>query len=305
MREHVGRVLSALVALPLLYGAVRFLPLPLFAVLIAAVVFLAQIEFYRMTLGARPRLSVTLDRHDGPAARRARYAVVGVGAVAGAGIVVIASQPAWAAGLPLLATALVMAVGVAALARGNDLASRERGGEDWRQASTDAALVVFGVWYVAWLFAHLVSLRELRGGEWLVFFVLWVTWIGDSAAYYVGRAIGKTPLAPRLSPKKTVAGAVGGVAASAAAAVIAAAWFVDGFSWPEAVGVGVGGGLAGMAGDLAESMFKRGAGVKDSGGLIPSHGGFLDKIDGLLFTAPLFYYYLVWVKGYGAHGVAG
>jgi phosphatidate cytidylyltransferase len=295
VREHVGRVLSALVALPLLYGAVRFLPFSLFAVLIAAVVFLAQIEFYRMTLGARPRFSVTLDRHDGPAVRRARYAVAGVGAAAGAGIVVIASQPAWASGLPLLATALVMTVGVAALG----------GGQDWRQASTDAALVVFGVWYVAWLFAHLVSLRELRGGEWLVFFVLWVTWIGDAAAYYVGRAIGKTPLAPRLSPKKTVAGAVGGVAASAAAAVIAAAWFVDGFSWPEAVGVGVGGGLAGMAGDLAESMFKRGAGVKDSGGLIPSHGGFLDKIDGLLFTAPLFYYYLVWVKGYGAHGVAG
>jgi len=295
VREHVGRVLSALVALPLLFGAVRFLPLSLFAVLIAAVVFLAQIEFYRMTLGARPRFSVTLDRHDGPAARRARYAVAGVGAAAGAGIVVIASQPAWAAGLPLLATALVMTVGVTALG----------GGQDWRQASTDAALVVFGVWYVAWLFAHLVSLRELRGGEWLVFFVLWVTWIGDAAAYYVGRAIGKTPLAPRLSPKKTVAGAVGGVAASAAAAVIAAAWFIDGFSWPEAVVVGVGGGLAGMAGDLAESMFKRGAGVKDSGGLIPSHGGFLDKIDGLLFTAPLFYYYLVWVKGYGAHGVAG
>jgi len=285
VREHVGRVLSALVALPLLYGAVRFLPLPLFAVLIAAVVFLAQIEFYRMTL----------DWHDGPAARRARYAVAGVGAAAGAGIVVIASQPAWAAGLPLLATVLVMAVGVTAL--GVE--------QDWRQASTDAALVVFGVWYVAWLFAHLVSLRGLRGGEWLVFFVLWVTWIGDAAAYYVGRAIGKTPLAPRLSPKKTVAGAVGGVAASAAAAVIAAAWFVDGFSWPEAVGVGIGGGLAGMAGDLVESVFKRGAGVKDSGGLVPSHGGFLDKIDGLLFTAPLFYYYLVWVKGYGAHGVAG
>jgi len=63
--------------------------------------------------------------------------------------------------------------------------------------------------------------------------------------------------------------------------------------------------VAGMAGDLVESVFKRGAGVKDSGGFIPSHGGFLDKIDGLLFTAPLFYYYLVWVKGYGAHGVAG
>jgi len=285
VREHVGRVLSALVALPLLYGAIRFLPLPLFAVLTAAVVFLAQIEFYRMTLGW----------HDGPVVRKARYAAPGVGVAAGAGIVVIASQPARAAGLPLLATALVMAVGVTAL----------RGGQDWRQASTDAALVVFGVWYVAWLFAHFVSLRELRGGEWLVFFVLWVTWIGDAAAYYVGRAIGKTPLAPRLSPKKTVAGAVGGVAASAAAAVIAAAWFIDGFSWPEAVVVGVVGGLAGMAGDLVESMFKRGAGVKDSGGLIPSHGGFLDKIDGLLFTAPLFYYYLVWVKGYGAHGVAG
>src|SRR3989338_9171910 len=140
-----------------------------------------------MTLGERPRLSVTLDRRDGPVVRTARYAAPGVGVAAGAGIVVIASQPAWAAGLPLLATALVMAVGVMALARGNDLASRERGGQDWRQASTDAALVVFGVWYVAWLFAHLVLLRELRGGEWLVFFFVGVRGIGGSGGGVLGR----------------------------------------------------------------------------------------------------------------------
>ena len=285
MREHTGRVLSALVALPVLYAAVRYLPLFLFAGLVAVVVLLAQLEFYRLVLGpAAPA-----------GAWSARYPTMALGAAFGVGVVVMAYHQAWDTALPFLITALVMTMGGATLWFGKDL----------HFALTDVALAVFGVWYVAWLLGHLVVLRGLRGGDWLVLFVLWVTWIGDSAAYYVGRAVGRTPLAPRVSPKKTRAGAVGGVVGSAVAALVAATWFLDELSWLEAVGLGLGGGLAGMIGDLVESMFKRSAGVKDSGGLIPAHGGLLDKVDGLLFTVPLFYYYLVWVKGYGAHGMAG
>ncbi|MBI3607063.1 MAG: phosphatidate cytidylyltransferase [Nitrospirae bacterium] len=285
MREHTGRVLSALVALPVLYAVVRYLPPPLFAGLIAAVVLLTQLEFYRLVLGPG----------EPAGAWSARYPTMALGAAFGVGVILIAYHQAWDTAFPFMITALVMTVGGATLWFGKDL----------RLALVDAALAVFGVWYVAWMLSHLVLLRGLRGGDWLVLFALWVTWIGDSAAYYVGRAIGRTPLAPRVSPKKTVAGAVGGVVASAVASLVAATWFLDGLSWFEAVGLGIGGGLAGMTGDLVESMFKRSAGVKDSGGLIPAHGGLLDKVDGLLFTVPLFYYYLVWVKGYGPHSVTG
>ncbi len=282
MKEHTGRVLSALVALPVIYAVVRYVSPPFFAGLVAVVVLLAQLEFYRLVLGPGEPVG-------------ARYPAMALGAAFGMGVVLIAYHQAWGTALPFLITALVMTVGVATLWLGKDL----------HLALPDVALAVFGVWYVAWLLGHLVLLRGLRGGDWLVLFALWVTWIGDSVAYYVGRAVGRTPLASRVSPKKTIAGAVGGVVGSALAALVAAVWFLGDLSWLEAVGLGIGGGLAGMAGDLVESMFKRSAGVKDSGGLIPAHGGLLDKVDGLLFTVPLFYYYLVWVKGYGPHSVAG
>jgi phosphatidate cytidylyltransferase len=269
---------SAVIALPLLYAAIRYLPAALFAGLIAVVVCLAQIELYRMAL----RVGLAAE----PA--RARYPLYGIAVGGGAGVIIMAYHHAWDMGLPLLATALVMSIGAAALWCGKEL----------NLALTDVALAIFGVWYVAWLLGHLVLLRGLRGGDWLVLFALWVTWIGDSAAYYVGRAVGRTPLAPRISPNKTVAGAVGAVVGSVVAALVAVAWFVDGFTWGEAVVLGLGGGLLGIAGDLVESMFKRSAGVKDSGGILPAHGGLLDKIDGLLFTVPLFYYYVAWVKGY-------
>jgi phosphatidate cytidylyltransferase len=103
-----------------------------------------------------------------------------------------------------------------------------------------------------------------------------------------------------VSPKKTVEGAVGAMAGGVVASVAAAGWFVGALSWGEAAVLGGLVAAAGMVGDLFESLIKRGAGVKDSGGLIPSHGGVLDKIDGLLFTAPLIYHYVAWVKGAGA-----
>lgn len=281
MREHAGRVVTALVALPLLYGAVVWSPPALFAILIGAVTVLAQMELYAMALPSG-------ERHAWGAGR---LPVLAVGVLGGAGLIIaMASFPHAGTGvLPALATALVVAIAVTALASGRD----------WRVATGDAAFSLFGVWYVAWLFGHLVLLRDVPRGEWLVVFALWVTWLADTAAFYVGRVWGRTPLAPRVSPRKTVEGAVAALVGGGVAAVAAAVWFVPEFSWREAAVLGAAIAAAGMTGDLVESLIKRGAGVKDSGGWIPSHGGLLDKIDGLLFTAPVIYYYAVWVKGYG------
>jgi phosphatidate cytidylyltransferase len=285
VREHIGRVLTALIALPLLYGAVVWLPIALFAILIGVVVIVAQMELYAMALS--------------PAERSAwgagRLPVFAAGVIGGAGLVAIVAQyDTWGASLPLTATALVFGIAVAALAYGRDL----------RVATADAAFALFGVWYVAWLLGQVILLRNVPRGEWLVLFALWVTWLADAAAFYVGRLWGRTPLAPRISPRKTVEGAIAALVVGVAAAVVGSVWFVPEFSWSEAAVLGAVVAAAGMVGDLVESVIKRGAGVKDSGGLIPSHGGVLDKIDGLLFTAPVIYHYVVWAKGYGGGGAS-
>lgn len=279
MREHAGRVVSALVALPLVYGAVVWLPTSLFAILIGVVAALAQMELYAMALP--------------PTERRGwgggRLPVFAAGVLGGAGLVtIVAHQGAWGTSLPLVVTALVLGIAVAALASGRDL----------QVAAADAAFALFGVWYVAWLLAQVILLRAVPRGEWLVLFALWVTWLADAAAFYVGRLWGRTPLAPRVSPRKTVEGAIAALIGGVAAAVVGAVWFVPEFPRGEAAVLGAVVAAAGMAGDLVESVIKRGAGVKDSGVLIPSHGGLLDKIDGLLFTAPVIYHYMVWAKGY-------
>lgn len=285
MREHAGRVVTALVALPLVYGAVVWLPAWAFAILIGVVVVVAQVELYAMVLPPNDR----------DAWRSGRLPVFAVGVLGGAGLIaIVASQGARATALPMAATGLVAGLAVTALASGRDV----------RVATTDAAFALFGVWYVAWLLGQIVLLRGAPRGEWLVLFALWVTWLADAAAFYVGRLWGRRPLAPRVSPRKTVEGAVAALAGGVLAAVLGAAWFVPDFSRGEAAVLGALMAAAGMAGDLVESLIKRGAGVKDSGGLIPSHGGLLDKIDGLLFTAPLIYHYVVWAKGYGGAGAS-
>ncbi|ABO50490.1 phosphatidate cytidylyltransferase [Desulforamulus reducens MI-1] len=131
--------------------------------------------------------------------------------------------------------------------------------------------------------------RELENGFMWLLLLLAATWISDTFAYFVGRSLGRHKLAPVLSPKKTVEGAIGGVLGSALTAYIFGI-YQQGGSVGIVVVLGVLIGIAALLGDLVESALKRQAGIKDSGQIIPGHGGFMDRFDSLLFTAPLVYY---------------
>lgn len=155
----------------------------------------------------------------------------------------------------------------------------------------DAAASVLGALYTGLLFGYLVLLRGLGFGQ--VALVLGVTWAADTAAYFAGRAFGRHKLAPRISPGKSVEGALAGLVA--AAAVGAAGGAFAGATPSVGLGVGLIAGVAGPLGDLAESTIKRWCGVKDSGSILPGHGGVLDRFDSLLFTAPCAYYLLLTV----------
>jgi len=157
------------------------------------------------------------------------------------------------------------------------------------------ALTIFAPLYASWLPAFLLTLRggagvTRWGGTWLALLPLVATWVCDTAAMGAGAAIGGPKLAPVVSPKKTWAGAVGGLAGGVAATLVIGLWVLPGLGvslapWRLVV-IGVEIGLLAQLGDVAESLFKREAGVKDSSALIPGHGGVLDRLDSLYFALP-------------------
>ncbi len=159
---------------------------------------------------------------------------------------------------------------------------------------------VTGILYMGWMLGHYVMLRQLDHGRELVILALFTTFACDTSAYFVGRAWGKHHMTPTISPHKTWEGAAGGFAGAVAAAL--ALHFLlnlGGWSLPlsrlEVVGVGCLIGVMAQVGDLLESLLKRRAGVKDSGNLLPGHGGVLDRIDSLVFTGVIVYYFVLWV----------
>jgi phosphatidate cytidylyltransferase len=123
-----------------------------------------------------------------------------------------------------------------------------------------------------------------------------ITWAGDTAAYFAGRAFGRHPLAPHLSPKKTWEGSIAGLVASIAVGVAFRRWLHA--PTEILVGMAIVGNIAGQVGDLLESAYKRSAGVKDSGSMLPGHGGVLDRIDALILAFPVVWYY--WVLTFSA-----
>lgn len=159
-----------------------------------------------------------------------------------------------------------------------------------------------GSLYIGLLFSSFVLLRGLPGriavrpfgmadkGAWLMLYAAMCVWATDTFAYFIGRTLGRTPLAPTLSPGKTVEGAIGGLIGAVAVGVGFGLWIQ--LPWYHSLAVGLVAGLAGQIGDLFESALKREIGIKDFGQIMPGHGGILDRVDSLLFVIPLAYLYL-------------
>jgi phosphatidate cytidylyltransferase len=159
---------------------------------------------------------------------------------------------------------------------------------------------LFPVLLLGLTLGYLISLRGMPGedGEDLLMLLFLCVITGDTAAYYVGSSIGKRRLAPRLSPNKTWEGAIAGLVGAVAAGLIACFWFYRRLPPGHAVALGLVIGAAAIVGDLSESMIKRATGVKDASRLLPGHGGMLDRLDSLLFAAPvLYYYYRIFLQG--------
>jgi len=155
---------------------------------------------------------------------------------------------------------------------------------------------VLGMVYIPLFLAHLVFLRNAPSGNIWIFFLLAVIFAGDTGAYYVGSYFGRHKLCPAVSPKKTVEGALGGLAANLLTGALFKSHLMPHQSWLIAGLLFVVMGSAGQVGDLFESMFKRVGGIKDSGVILPGHGGILDRIDALLFAAPVVYYFQVFIS---------
>ena len=184
--------------------------------------------------------------------------------------------------LPLLTlAALVLAFSLAALFNLKEIP----------RAAADAGLTLMGFLYVPLLLSHLVLIRMLPHGVPWLFLIMVIVMSGDSAAYYVGSTLGRTKLYPAVSPKKSVEGSLGGLAGSVLGALIARGTFFPELSILDCFATALLLGLLGQLGDLFESLLKRSCGVKDSGSIIPGHGGILDRLDSILFAAPAAYYY--------------
>jgi phosphatidate cytidylyltransferase len=195
--------------------------------------------------------------------------------------------------LPVVVTAAMLASLICLLLR----PSREKAFHEW-------AWTIVGALYVGWMLSYWLNLRGLEDGRNWVYLAMLTTFANDTGAYFIGRARGKHKLAPAISPAKTWEGAIGGLVSAILAAIVVAmvlklisvelgAPFAFGY-W-QIIILGFLVGLFAQLGDLVESLLKRKMGVKESGNLLPGHGGVLDRFDSLIFVGAVVYYYVIWV----------
>ena len=264
------RVLSGAVLLVIAVGVVWFAPAPLF--LIAAEVLLVLACFEYVGLARASKLYVP--------------AVLSTIAAA----VTCATFSRMIADWPLMLTLDALLLVSFLLLAAFEMASWSPG----RDAVGSASAAVLPLVYLGLPLGTMIAVREVRGPQ-ALFLMMLTVFVSDTAQYYSGRAFGTHPLAPAISPKKTLEGAIGGFVIGALFLTVVGRWWLPSVPPLARMVIGAAIVIAGIAGDLFESMLKRSAGVKDSSALIPGHGGILDRIDALLFAAPLYYIVLKYV----------
>ena len=291
------RIATAVVLIPIVLVLILRAPVPVLAVVAAVVALLTIHEFLKLTesYGVAPLRVLT-------------YIFTGIF------FLLLALN--FGNGKPLLSTAVfVYCVGFAAAIAPFIFLTRAMRYEDLSRGYPAAAASVFAFTYIALPMGMLVQLRQQWAGAFYLLYLLLVVWAGDIFAYFVGKSIGRHLMAPRVSPKKTWEGAAASLVAS-----VAVGWLLFRYALPLSSALlrfglierrdGLFGleppslgpvialttvlNIAAQLGDLVESLIKRGAGVKDSGGILPGHGGMLDRIDALLFAAPVLWYYAAW-----------
>jgi phosphatidate cytidylyltransferase len=276
------RVLSAIVLLAVVIGTIWFLP-PAATLVLALVA--ALLGFHEYAALARA-LGAEVPRIVAGAAVLASSAALAMTAMPSSNIFET-SRLAAATPAPLDVVLLSSVIAIAATI----VASRRPGAA----VLLDGAAALFAVGYIGLPLGALVAILIIGGRETL-FLLMGIIIVSDSAQYYTGRALGRHPLAPAISPKKTIEGALGGLVFGTAATVAGGTWIFPAAP-PLLLGV-LGATIValGIAGDLFESLLKRSAGVKDSSALIPGHGGVLDRIDSWLFAAPVYYVFVRYLQ---------
>jgi phosphatidate cytidylyltransferase len=275
MSNLVARLLTAAVAIPILVGAIHWSnPIAVWLIVFAATL-VGLREFYNMTLARQP------------VGERAFGVVLGLAC---------AAAFYWCDDDALVIPAAFAGATIASFLF---YLFRYR---EMETVATRVAQMIAGIAYVGLLLTFVALLKKrgpVDGGAW-VFITLTCTWFSDTGAYFAGRFIG--PYWPRklyesVSPKKTLIGGIGGLAGSFGALVLAKFWYLPSLTWADCVLIAVPANVLGQTGDLCESMLKRSVGVKDSGALLPGHGGMRDRIDALLFSAPYIYVFARWCYG--------
>jgi phosphatidate cytidylyltransferase len=268
LRNTLSRFLTAVVGIPILLYLMFLAPDWAFALVVILAVARASHELMRMTVVGVMPLHV--------------LGVVSTTAFA-AVLIFVPTVPAISTAAFLVATA--GALGALYAPEPNDV------------AGVRLAWLIAGPFYVGGLFSNVGALHRFEhGGEW-VMLAMWFAWASDTGAYFAGRFFGKHKLAPRVSPSKTIEGSIGGLLGSLTGAFAAHFWFLPTLPLSHAIGLAIVGGALGQCGDLVESLIKRSTNVKDSGSILPGHGGLLDRVDALMLTATTCVLYNLWVLG--------
>ncbi len=264
MNPHMKRWTTGVIAVPILFLIIAYGSETIFTLLIIIVTLVGVAEYNRMVFGTGllqekvETLTVAL--------------LILMAAAAGERVLLLA----------------ILSFAVMAILMLNLLRIKEAGPDMIRVGK-----VILGIMYIPLLMSHFILIRQETAGIRWIFFILVLAFSGDIAAYYVGKKLGRRKLLPEVSPGKTVEGTIGLVAGSISGCMLFRQLFFPMLPVLHTVILGLVGSVTGQLGDLCESALKRAAGVKDSGTLLPGHGGILDRLDCLMFITPFVYYYRV------------